>query len=378
MQLTIDEIINNFHLLYILWGAVVTLIYFGVCGRGNSYIKKVFLLIAYMIYIYMVFNREIDYGVGGIDAINYQRYFDMAASLSYQEYMLFTQKEWGIWTFFWMFCRVIPDYQVFVSVCHSVAFVLCLKCLHEFKFEKRGLISWLFIFLFTVQLFYMFNILRTGIAVYLATLSLFCSVKGNTRQALLYAIIALETHHSASLVLIGSVIFYMKSNGLRVKTIYLVIAGFIIECVLLLYLSRHPLTGTYSFYNTFNEEAFAWGRCMAIILGLLIAWMGSVKEMTNICTKVDITSIDILLTALLIIPINSMFSIANRIYMMYLPFLYTLLYFYISSNISIHSVRLLTMRKAISFGAMILILIDFIRYTLVIIPQSMGEFNISF
>ena len=128
MQLTIDEIINNFHLLYILWGAVVTLIYFGVCGRGNSYIKKVFLLIAYMIYIYMVFNREIDYGVGGSDAINYQRYFDMAASLSYQEYMLFTQKEWGIWTFFWMFCRVIPDYQVFVSVCHSVAFVLCLKC----------------------------------------------------------------------------------------------------------------------------------------------------------------------------------------------------------------------------------------------------------
>lgn len=362
ISLVIDRL-REYSLLYVLWGGDVLFIYLGVLRKKHK-VFNISIIIAYVIYICMVLFRKIDYGVGGIDAINYKRHFEMAV-LPYGTYMMTINKERGFYTILWLFYHIIPNYSAFIFFVHSVAFVLCIKCLNQINIKKRGFISWIYIFLFTVLLFNMFNLLRVSVAAYLSTFSLFHSIQGRKRISLFYAVMAVTIHTSAFPVLLAIILLHFKEREPRIKMIHLVCAGLFLEILLVVYLYWNPIhSDLYELYRNFNSGSLATGRILAIILGLLILQKKKNKQY------------DILLTATLIIPMNYLFAISNRMYMQYLPFLFTVYYEEIPININLRNLKYFTMKRLLLLGALFYMIIDSVKWIIVGIPESMGKFSL--
>lgn len=324
-----------------------------VSNKNSMYFRYFFLFIAYISYVLLVVMRKIDYHIGGNDALNYRIIFDLA-ELDLFSFFKSTREELGYKIFVWIFRRFSDNYDLFQVVAYTIIFYGFAKFCITRKIKKKDVWSFLCIFLICTNLIEALCILRVMMAISIGLVAIVYLEKFKIRRACFLSLIALSIHLSAIILIISLIIFiYLKKR--KIKDFTAIIRKMII-CVL----SEFPfaLVGSvvlymykdYSLYK--GQNAIAIGMYLATVLIISIFNMRKYKydESEQIVAFFA-------LCILLCFPVQLYLSMAYRMILYFLPFLYCCVLSIIHKNDSI-SIR----QVSINGVLMVLIMCLYIIY----------------
>lgn len=290
--------------------------------RFNSTSKFV-LTVLFIIYIIFSAYREIDAGIGGIDAPFYKAEFEQMPNLSLLSYIASSREEAAYTLLIWVVRRFTCDFKYVLIIVHSIVFV-CFTIFIKNTYQKEHDIkNILYIFVQLGTLFTMFCLIRQGIAIGLCLIYFNKIEQKEYKNAAIFLVLAILFHNSA-IILIPSLYlsWYMSRNKIvNVKSF--------IPIILFLMVGEYCLTGlmikifsntAYSVYD--NSAGIALGTYLIIIICLAFTVLLNRKSEQSF--SIDCYQL-ILMTSLLCIPIQLVYSIAYRMVLIYIPVVYVVL-----------------------------------------------------
>ena len=372
MIANIMTVIQTYKLFILLWLLFVTLLFLALLLRRKTsgHTKGIYSLIPWMLYVFMVVAVDVPNHSGGIDAYSYMKIFEWA-QMPLGEYIAFRKEELGYLVLNWIIYRIVPNPWFFFAVIHSIAFWLCYKLLTDFCIRKT-LMSWMMVFLYSTALFLMFNTVRMGVCVYLGLYALKACRCARYRIAVVYAILATLFHSSALMLFVTIALLYVRDHLFGEKSFHLVVAAMFFSIWLaMLLLKRNMFIAAYTPYLTFKEGNVALGSFA--VVGLTTFLLGKLRY-----EKKYKNTFYIIETALLILPINYHFSIAYRMYLLYLPFVYEFIFTYAPEAISVRQLNYLSSRKMLTYIMVGIFVAEVFKMLFIGVPDGMNGYVLRF
>ena len=366
------DAINTYSLFFTLWLLFVTLLYISLRLRSitKGREKFIYVIIPYVLYIFIVVCRDISDNTGGIDAVNYMKIFEWA-DMPLGDYIAFRKEEVGYLLLNWIIYRIIPNVWVFFAVIHTIAFALCYKLLSGIKI-RRSFLGWMFVFLYSAPLFTMFNTVRMGVCVYLGLYALKYCNNLQFRKAVLFALGATLFHNSALILFVTIILLYAKQRLLSNNMFHIVVgAAFIVIGASMYILKRNPVISIYRTYSTFKEGSIAAGVFLITLLTTM--FLGKIKD-----DKRFKNAYYIIETAILILAINLSFSIAYRMYLIYLPLIYHIIYTYAPEMIRVNNIQYISVKKVLIYLMTLVFLAEVFKTLFIGVPDGLNGFALRF
>ncbi|WP_158095825.1 EpsG family protein [Erysipelatoclostridium sp. An173] len=319
-----------FYILYII--TVIFLIYRAQSKQYSNKTKKsLYLLIAYILYIVVAVTRNIEghyingefIAVGGIDAISYRNNFYLA-NTSLVNYINLVHGEIGFNTFMWVCYHLFGEFEFFLFIIHTIAFVLF------WKYVKRGLQfkSFLYLLLVGSSLFTIFNTIRNDLAI-LLILHVISNLKQNQIcKALIINLIALSIHSSSFVILIIIVVYFLYKNwDIKKYTKYsesvvkIIFSFFILVILYIIFSYLLPILFSSTEYNVYLSETIV---SVSIYIFLIFLLFITYKYYHDISNKIEhhIIFIYLIIIGILNYFIQGRMYIAYRFILIILPFVY--------------------------------------------------------
>lgn len=279
--------------------------------------------IAYAAYVTVAVFRKIDAGVGGVDAFDYKRLFAFA-TCSFAEYQALCQQELLYLGFVWLLRRVFTDFRIVLWVVHSAALVCFFYYAVNRPSKKGGVVDFLCLFLTFGFLFNMFNLLRSILAMSFVLVFLVQMEKERYKTAPLWLLIAMGIHTAAVIMVpvYFAVVFLKKIRTERIWQLLLwIVAGLLFEAVVMKFAA--PIisaSGKYSFYG--NSQGISIGTYMIVLAMTAAIWLRD----RAVCRTAGVQiGCWIVCLAWMCLPIQSYFSIAYRMVILFMPVIYQMI-----------------------------------------------------
>lgn len=290
---------------------------------GKRSISNIFLICGYIVYIFIAVFRVIEIGTGGYDAIAYKKIF-LSANTDLFTFFIAHKEEVGFKLILWIVRQFTDDYKVILWIFHSIAYVSCAYIIYNIKAKKETLSIWVTTFLICTYLFYSFNILRSGIVILIGTNVLILLMKENYRVAIFLTIFSISIHVSTIILLPVIAFFWINKNIDKIRMNYairFIIFTILAELIVLKFIQKFIINSAYRVYS--NKEGISLRTYVIVIVVIYFMWRQNKRVFHDkLLHKQEI----VLLFTLCCIPIQTHYSIAYRMVLIFMPMLYICMY----------------------------------------------------
>lgn len=278
------------------------------------------ILIGYIIYILFAVGREIKYGVGGIDAYHYKNAFEFANSYSLTEFIFAKKEEISYKIIVWSIRQISNDFRWVLFICHTIVYFCYAYFFKHIRTRNNGILCWIGTFLICGELFTMFCTLRTGVAVAISAVIFIMIEKKAYKKGIFLLIIAISFHISTVILLIPLILCWIRQKYMIMDSkrfIPLILAGAATEIALMPVLSTLISSSVYAVYDNSSGIAIGTYTVIGFTIILMVLKNRQMQEESFINDNLLM-----LMCALLVAPVQSWYSIAYRMVLVFMPLLY--------------------------------------------------------
>lgn len=284
--------------------------------------KVLMVFLAYFIYIIFAVSKSVMPEKGASDAHAYYLNFTKAdCSLKYFMTKV-TTFEPGYSFAVWLVRQVTSDYKFMLWVWHTLTFILTVGFYKKVYLKNDYL---LVIFAGFTLLMSQFNTLRMSISVSIALYSLISMYERQWIKSLIIIICASSVHITAVIMIpVLMVVFIVYNSNQYKKTliVFLIIMGSILTIASLGLINIIVLgMGEKNIYV--GHSSVAWGTVFAIIVFLILSYkkFDQLKRISGI-NEIFMMALPV---ALICIPLQLNISIMYRMFLYFLPVIYSLI-----------------------------------------------------
>lgn len=297
-------------------------------SKINIWHARIWFLLAYGMYIWLVVSRNIDYiyaggqykFIGGIDAYYTKQIFDNSAGNFVT--LFATHGEIGYKMLMFICYKISTEFSFFLFVFHTMAYLSFIKYLKLSSIDFKK--NYFMILIMSGTLFTMFNTLRNDFVAILCLISMAYLRKNDYLKSLLVMLLGLMFHKVAIFGLLVIFIDYMirrirGSSGTKMMFVFSgILAG---SCVGMFFvIPRLFGTSEYSIY--LGKDTFAIGIYLCIFMILAITLLEKKYLNYSLGESLVMKYQIVFIIGLAMFFVQTQFSMAYRVVIMFLPIIY--------------------------------------------------------
>lgn len=283
---------------------------------------RLYLLVAYMIYIFFAVFRVIDDNglIGGYDANVYKNIYSQA-NVGLVEYLLGHPNEKGYLFINWIAKNTLDSYQVALFIFHTIAFVFESIFILDIRIRRYNFFTWMGLFAIVGNLTFMFSMMRNCIVVSMLSVAFICMKRNKFKSSFAITLLTLLIHYSGIVMMLylTAVVTYKKCRAKSRRTIGILFCVFLAISTTMFYIFTPLIDSRYTAYIAIGENAHIAYKSYLSIIVLLIAGRLLWSKVLKLGLQYEVI---ILLFTLIFFIFNTRYLIVYRMIYDMLPILY--------------------------------------------------------